>query len=212
MPRPTRVRLQRKALEVARFTAAAALAFDLLLIGFGLWGTTGSIRSQFVHLLPPWDLVKGAAIVVLMLTAALRARSWLLGAFAMVFALIVGLEEATGYALALWALAQLGIDPITPVADSPAFLYAELVVLISLAFVALLLVWVFRPRNALLRTARFHLTVLLAILFQFSVVVGFLAEYWTSDTWKLVEEFGEMATMSLILGYSVGLVIHPQPK
>ena len=188
-----------------------ALCFDLLLIGFSIWGS-GSIQSQFVRLLPPWDLVKGVAIVALLVTAAFRARSWLLGAFALVFALIVGLEKATAHGLTKWALAQLGIDPNTPVGDSPVFIYAEPVVLIPLALVALVIIWIFRPGTPLLRTARFHLTVLLAILFQFSVVVGFLAEYWNSDVWALVEEFGEMAAMSLVLGYSVGLVIHPYPR
>jgi hypothetical protein len=211
MPRPKRERLHRKSREAARFTAAVALSFDLLLVGFSLWGS-GSIRSQFVQLLPPWDLVKGVAIVALLVTAALRARSWLLGAFALVFALIVGLEEATGYGLATWALAQLGMDPDTQLGGSPAFVYAELVVLIPLALVALLIVWIFRPKRPLLRTARFHLTILLAILFQFSVVVGFLAEYWNSDVWALVEELGEMASMSLVLGYAVGLAIHPYPR
>ena len=209
MNRPKRVRLPRKAREAARFTAASALAFDLLLVGFSHWGPTASTRSQFVSLLPRWDLVKGAAIVLGMLVVARRARSWLLGIFAIVLALVVVLEEVTGYALAVRVLVELGVDPDALVDGVPAFLYAELYVLGALALFSAVAIWILRSPTPPLKTVRRHLFLLLTVLCYFAVGVGFVAEFWNSAAWKLIEESGEMVVLSLLLGYVVGLLVEP---
>lgn len=204
-----RLRRPPRAKEISRFCTAGALAVDLVLIGFSLWEPTTETHTGFLELLTVWDLTKGATVVAGLAISGIRLRAPLFGLFAGVLALVVAVEEITGYSIVLDAMEWVGLDPQSTIGGTPTFLYGEVIVLGALALVLVLAFVFVSPHNKNLSVVRRDLLLYLGTLFFFAVVLGFIAEFWDSGVLGFLEEVGERATMSFILGYVVGVVLVP---
>lgn len=187
--------------EITRFISGAALSLDALLMAFNLWD-----QAAFLPILEGWDLVKGLLATGALAALAVRFRSWLFGISSAVLGLVVLVEEVTGYALTIDVMQAFGYEPLSSPGTVPLFVYGELVVLGALALLALIAVWVASGRRRDFATERNRILLLLGAEFLFAVVVGFFAEFWDSELLELIQEVGERAVMSLILGYVITLL------
>lgn len=191
-----------KGKEITWFISGAALSLDALLMAFNLWD-----QAAFLPILEGWDLAKGLLATGALAALAVRFRSWLFGVSAAVLGLVVIVEEVTGYALTIDVMQFFGYEASSRVGTVPLFVYGELVVLGTLALLALGAVWVASDRRRAFATERNRILLLLGAEFFFALVIGFLAEFWNSDLLELFEETGERLGMSLILGYTVTLLM-----
>ncbi|MCA1736938.1 MAG: hypothetical protein LC739_12815 [Actinobacteria bacterium] len=209
--RPTRSR------ETTRFIAAAFLSVDLLLTVFSLWDLGPTVRPALVSFLEVWDLSKSALALLALSVIAIRARSPSVGVFAAILGMIAILEGTGAHnAFATWLLVKLGISPNSTSAGAPAYVYAELLVLSGLTVLAAVAIWFSRARERDLSFMRRHLLLILVALWMFAVGVDYLGSQFGSPGWTLLEESGERAVMSVLLGYvlaiRVGRASNPQRR
>lgn len=200
--RSLRTRRPIRSREATRFIAAAFLSVDLLLTAFSFGDLVPALRPRLESFLEVWDLSKGVLALSVLTVIAVRARSVLLGVFAAILGTITTLE-GTGahHAFATWLLHRLDVAPNSTLAGAPAFVWVELLVLSGLSVLAAIAVWFAGGRERDLSFVRRHLLVILGGLWLFAVGADFLASQSGSTAWKMFEESGERAVMSILLGY-----------
>jgi hypothetical protein len=207
--RTTRPRRPARSRELTRFLAATLLSIDFLLTGFTVWNLRSSVRIGLVSFLEVWDIGKGVLAMLGLAWVAFRTRSTSLAVFAAILGVITLLEgTGTHGALADWILDRFAVSG--PAGVSPRA-FVEILVLSTFAVLAVIAIWSSRTRERDLSLMRRHLSLLLVALWVFAVVLDYVAAITASGTWRLVEEGGERAVMSILLAYVLGSRLGRQP-
>lgn len=204
--RSLRPRRPARSREATRFIAATLLSFDVLLTAFSLWDLGSSVRNGLISFLEIWDVGKSGVALVVLSVIALRTRSLSLGVFAAILGVITMLEGTGAHdAFATWILDRLGIASKSIQAGVRPHVYAELLILSTLAVCAAIAIWLSRRRERDLAFMRRHLLLLLVALWVFAVGLDYVASLTGAEAWRLVEEGGERAVMSIFVGYVLGI-------
>jgi hypothetical protein len=161
------------------------------------------------NLLGFWDLAKALAVGIALVYTAGRTESRAIGTLGALF-LIVGIEDQ----IAIHGRLGTGIADllrfeawIPGIGAYGAANIGEFVAMFLFGAVAFVLVWTGRrPKHPALQRARVILTLLLAAMFFFAVVIDLITAAGRSLDIQLVEELGERGVLSLAAVYALSLV------
>ena len=200
--------LPRKPRQTALFAVAAILLIDVMLQYLAM--RRGGFRPLVGRndALGYWDLIKAAASGAALILTGRRGRSAILVAFGLVL-VFVGIEER----LALHAAASQPVADLLQFQDWVPGIHSEGARRLGeFVFLGLIAIAVFgfiwgrrRPNSPTILRARLLLSLLLGALFLFAAVVD-LANGVRGLDLEVLEEVGERAIVTLIAGYSAGLL------
>jgi hypothetical protein len=156
-----------------------------------------------------WDLAKALAVGIALVYTAGRTESRAIGTLGTLF-LIVGIEDQ----IAIHGRLGAGIadllrfeEWVPGIGPYGAANIGEFVAMALFGVMAFVLVWTGRrPPHPTLQRARVILTLLLAAMFFFAVVLDLVTAAGRSRDIQMVEELGERGVLSLAAVYSLSLV------
>lgn len=177
------------------------IAADVVLFFVALRAT--GLQSGTAPLLDLWDLVKAAAIAVLLLMASRRVGSTGLAVFGVAFLAIGVLDATRAHALIARRLfdlipleAYLGIGPATARGVS------ELLVMLAFGVGMLAIAFAIPGGWEPFPQVRLRLIVFLSGLLFFAGFVDLVGNLSGDGRWAIVEEAGERLMFSIALAYS----------